>query len=679
MSAYNDSDSDSARLNTLRRYDSLQAGLDLIDQGFTLIDESLRMIAWNRTFLELLDFPEKLIFVGAPFESFIRYNAERGEYGPGDPVQQILERVDAARAFEPHTIERVRPNGTVLKIYGVPVPGHGFVTIYSDVTEQHRYEQMIEDQKASLEKGVWSRTAELSAINERLQQTVAEKEQIAHSLQRSEARMRLITDSIPALVAYFDAQRNYHYVNRGYQEWFGLDPTRPETVSAREFLGVQTYTEIRPNVRRALAGEPVTFEYEARTIDGRTRVLRTSLIPDLTAQKEVAGCFELTFDITDERRSAELLARAQKMEAVGQLSGGLAHDFNNILTVILGNLTALAEQAAVQPLVQEYLLPAMEATRRGSDLIKGLMTFSRKQPIEPVVVDINAQLEAVDRLVRRSLPETLDFVTDTDSKLKHARVNANQLQNAIINLILNARDATNGHGQVRLECQYQVLQAAEATRWHLNEGEYVLIRVRDNGAGMDEATRARIFEPFFTTKPAGQGSGLGLAMVYGFVHQSGGAIDVESAQGQGCEFRILLPLVETSLDTVDALGRNADATTGGEGLALLVEDDPAVRQMVRRSLLELGYSVVEAENGVEALTFLEQIPDIRLLLSDVVMPGGVDGRCVAQRALERGDIGKVLLMSGYAPESNIPLPVPLLAKPFTKADLAQALGRLAVA
>jgi PAS domain S-box-containing protein len=633
---------------------SLQAGLDLIDQGFTLIDENLCMVAWNQTFLRLLDFPQAMGYVGAPFESFIRFNAERGEYGEGDRAQQISDRIQAASAFAAHDLERTRPNGTIIQVRGVPVPNHGFVTLYLDVTAQRHAEKLIQENTALLESRVADRT---------------------HSLRRSEQQMRLITDSIPALVAYVDRDRSYRYINRGYQDWFGLDPTRPHAVSAREFLGLDTYAQIKPHVTQALRGEAVTFEYDVRTVDGRDLVARTTLIPEVATDGEVAGCFELTFDITDQRRSHELIALAQKMDALGQLTGGLAHDFNNILTVILGSLTALSEEPSAKAHVSEFIDPAIEAARRGSELIKGLLSFSRKHPVETSVVDINNIVTAVDKLVRRSLPESITLCIQLDPKPLNARLDVNQLQNALINLILNARDAIDGRGNIAIQCKERTLTQQQAGVLHVPSGSYVCIQVTDNGCGMDAATRARVFEPFFTTKPTGEGTGLGMSMVYGFVRQSSGTVDIVSEPNKGTSVTIWLPAEIPPSHTAQIHSQSVRKANSPpeQGLALLVEDDADVRRVVRRLLLDLGFSVLEAETGVEALQILTQTSGIRLLLTDIVMPGGVDGRQVARHALEQGQVPKIILMSGYAPDSDELPDIPLLAKPFTKAQLADLL------
>ena len=638
------------------RYESLRAALDLIDQGFTLIDSNLRFVAWNKTFLRMLDFPSEMGFVGAPFESFIRYNVERGEYGAGDPRAQIEQRMRAARAFEAHEIERMRPDGTVVLVRGVPVPGHGFVTLYSDITARKRAERQILEHNALLETRVAERSAEL---------------------RRSEARMRLITDSIPALIAYFDRDGVYRYINRGYHDWFGLDTANPGAASAMEPLGAAGDARVRSHVARALAGEAVTYEYETALVGGRRVDARTTLIPEIGVDGRVAGCFALTFDISEQKQAQAMLVQAQKMEALGQLTGGLAHDFNNILTVVIGNLGALCDARGADPAVAELIDPALEAACRGAELIKGLLSFARKQPLQAQAADLAPMLDAVARLVRRSLPESLQLAIDHGAAALWSRVDVHQLQNTLLNLIFNARDALQAHlcAQPRIDIQAaaQQLDANAAAALLVEPGAYVQIEVGDNGCGMDAATQARVFEPFFTTKGAGRGSGLGLAMAYGFVRQSGGAITVRSRLGHGTTVSMWLPACMAASPAELPADPVPDAAPREQGLALLVEDDRAVRKVVRRTLLELGYSVIEAENGSEAMQILERTPGVALLLSDVVMPGGIDGRALAAHARDRCGVARVVLMSGYAPEGTPRSDVPLLAKPFTRRQLAALL------
>ncbi len=632
----------------------MQAALDLIDQGFTLIDSQLRMVAWNRTFLRLLDFPDELAWVGAPFEGFMRYNAQRGEYGPGDPELQVRERMLAASRFTAHTLERTRPDGTVLLVRGVPVPGHGFVTLYSDITAQRAAERQIQQHAAVLEQRVAERTAELH---------------------RSEAQMRLITDSIPALVAYFDRDRNYRYINRGYKAWFGLDPAHPERVSAREYLGAATYAGIRPNVAQALAGRPVSYEYEVDIASGARLVARTTLIPEVDADGQVAGCFELTFDITEQKRSQALLVQAQKMEALGQLTGGLAHDFNNILTVVIGNLDGMRRARPEDPAIAEYVEPAVQAARRGADLIRQLMSFSRRQPLAARATDVSSLMEEVSRLVRRTLPADRGLQLRRAAGRIWAWVDPHQLHNSLLNLIFNARDATSPGGSISLEVEVHDIGEVTAASLGLQPGRHVRLAVADDGCGMDAATLERVFEPFLTTKPNGLGTGLGLAMVYGFITQSAGAIRIDSAPGAGSIVSLWLPACDAPVDEEPREVMVLGTRPGSRGLALLVEDDAAVRQVVRRDLLALGYSVLEAENGQEAIEILDRTAPIALVLTDMVMPGGIDGRHVAAHALDHCRVPRVALMSGYAPGVQPREGLPILAKPFTREQLAAWLNQ----
>ena len=668
-----------ANADNTRRLQALQVALDLIDQGFTLMDSELRLVAWNAEFLRLLDFPADMAYVGAPFDSFIRYNALRGEYGPGDPEEQTTLRVASAKGMIVHEMERLRPNGTLLSVRGVPVPQHGFITLYSDITEQRRSETQIKEQNALLEAAVSARTLALQRSNTQLRMALEHNEAIAQSLSRSEARIRLITDRIPALVAYFGNDRRYHYVNRGYKEWFEVDPSHPESINARKFLGSETYALIRPYVMQALQCQSVTFEYEVNTAHKGLRMARTTLIPEKTPNGHFAGCFELTFDITDERLAQSRMARAQKMEALGQLTGGLAHDFNNILTVIQGNLAALLDKPDLRPYVAEYLRPALEAAGRGSDLIRSMLTFARKHPLSSQAQDLNECLRSTASWLRSMLPESLKLDTQLPLDPVQVRVDPHQLRDALLNLALNARDATEGRGRISIRCVQTDLLGSQAESLHVPAGPYAQICIEDDGCGMDSNTLGRVFEPFFSTKPPGQGSGLGMSMVYGFVQQSGGAIDLRSTPGSGTSVSILLPLATTTVEVAHPLNptretaATTDDTTPLSRLALLVEDDADVRLWVRRELLALGYSVIEAESGDEALPLLEHLEDVDLLLSDVMMPGGTDGVALARHAKQTTTIPHIVLMSGFVPNREMPSNISLLYKPFTRADLRKIL------
>lgn len=653
------------------RPEMLQAGLDLLDQGITVFDAELRLVAWNRTFLVLLDFPEELAYLGAPFASFIRHNAERGEYGPGDVDMQIAERVAAAKNFVPHVTERQRPNGRVLLLRGEPLPHKGFVTLYSDVTEQRYIEHLTEHQNIQLEERVRRRTAQLENANANLRLASEENERIAAALRRSEERLRLINDTIPILIGYVDHNEVYQYANKGYSDWYGHPDGAVTGRAVRDVIGPQVYAQVRDPVRRALSGQQVTYEYQMDR-QGQTVFARSTLVPEVTVDRKTLGFFVFSHDITEQKRMQAALVQAQKMEAIGQLTGGLAHDFNNLLTVIIGNLAALQDHHPDDHAVNEFVEPALQSARRGVQLIKRLLTFSRQQPLEPLSVDIGQLIGSMAKLVRRSLPESIAVSTDLAGASVHALVDPGQLESALLNFALNARDAMPQGGRLHIAARAVELSADAAT-FDVAPGSYALIEVADNGTGMNADTLSRACEPFFTTKRLGLGSGLGLAMAYGFAKQSGGGISIQSQPDQGTTVLMVLPLAAPEPEA-DEPGEEAVLPHSGE-LVLLVEDEPNVRRVVRQQLIDLGYPVIEAENGMQALEMIEYITDIAIVVSDVIMPGSLNGRQLAERVLTERPQVRFVLMSGYTDETDIENThvLPVLAKPFVRQDLARAL------
>ena len=642
--------------------DLLGAGLDLLDQGITVFDADLRMVAWNAAFLRLLDFPESLARPGVSFEDFIRFNAARGDYGPGDPAQQVAERVARARSFQPHTTERVRPNGRTLSIRGFPLANRGFIAVYTDITEQRRAEAQISRHQAELEAHIASRT---------------------EALRRSEQRLREITDALPAAIAYVDKDGIYTYANKGYAEWFGWTTDTLPGHRVPEVIGETLFEMVAPNLARALAGERVSYEYRLTGRDGEPAYARSTLVPDVAPDGSVLGCYVHSMNVTEQRHAQAALAQAQKMEAIGQLTGGLAHDFNNMLTVVIGNLVALKENHPDDPLTENFVEPAMQAANRGAELIRRLLGFARRQPLEPEPVEVNELILGMSKLIRRSLPSTIAVSTASREPCLVAMVDAHQLENALLNLALNARDAMPNGGELRIESSLEHLGPHAAADLEVPPGDYVQIAVSDNGMGMDGSTLARVFEPFFTTKQFGMGSGLGMSMVYGFTKQSGGGVRIRSRQARGTTVALLLPRIdEEQTATPLPAGRDIAAHDLAGKLVLLAEDDADVRSVVRMQLAELGCAVVEAENGAEAADMVENIPAIALVISDVVMPGAMDGRALARFVRRFRPELPMVLMSGFAESEFHPgglgpdHDLPLLAKPFSRDKLLAALSPL---
>lgn len=669
-------------LQTHYRHELLQAGLDLLDQGLTVIDGNLNIVAWNKAFLRLLDFPPEMAFVGATFESFMRFNAERGEYGPGDVEELVAERMHLARSFTAHYTERDRPGGQILAVRGEPLPHNGFVTLYTDITASRRFEQQIQQQNAELENRVTERTTELQATNQRLIVADDANQRITTALRRSEENLRLITDTVPALIGYFDHQEIYRYVNKGYAEWFGCVKEEVLGRSIQEVTGDEVYTDISRHVHQALQGHNVSYEYAMRHPGGRVVYARSELVPERDAQGQVAGCFVLSVNITDLKNAQAALVHAQKMEAVGQLTGGLAHDFNNLLTVVIGNLVTLHERYPDDPHIGEYVVPALKASRRGASLIKRLLAFARKQPLLPKAVNIADLVDDTLSLLQRTLPAHIAVSTAPLDEPLFAMTDAQQLENALLNLALNARDAMPEGGQLTIRATRLVLGPGQVADFDVVPGCYVALSVSDTGTGMDAATQARASEPFFTTKRFGAGSGLGLSMVYGFAKQSGGGLRIQSALGEGCVVTLVLPCTAQDLDAVPFPGEplRTGLSSAERPLVLLVEDDPDVRRVIRLQLVGLGYPVIEADHAADALMLLASVPTVGVLITDVVMPGGMDGRTLCREASRSSPHVKCLLISGYSTGGGVlPEPggdLPLLKKPFTPLELQSALDGL---
>lgn len=369
------------------------------------------------------------------------------------------------------------------------------------------------------------------------------------------------------------------------------------------------------------------------------------------------------------------LAQAQKMESIGHLTGGIAHDFNNLLQVILGNNDLLVEELAAQPPLRAMAEMSRTAAERGAELTHRLLSFARRQPLDPQPTDVNKLVISMDPLLRRTLGAQIEIVSVLGGTW-HGLLDAAQMESAILNLCINARDAMPHGGRVTIETANAALDAGSMENADFASGDYVMVAVSDNGVGMDADTLAHAFEPFFTTKDVGQGSGLGLSMVYGFVKQSKGHVRIESVPAQGTTVKLYLPramLTAVELSAED----NSDLPSGTEKI-LLVEDDDLVREHVSAQLRGLGYRVVSVSSGNAAMEALNQFPDIDLLFTDIMMPGGMNGRELAERARILRPELRILFTSGYSeaawPGSAIREPgIALLQKPYRRRDLAQKL------
>ncbi|MEM7364755.1 MAG: ATP-binding protein [Pseudomonadota bacterium] len=389
------------------------------------------------------------------------------------------------------------------------------------------------------------------------------------------------------------------------------------------------------------------------------------------------GGIVVTFrNVTDELRVEEQLRQAQKMEAIGQLAGGVAHDFNNILMVILGHSELLLETARTES-EKETVQPIVDAAMRGGDVTHRLLAFSRKQSLQPQTTELGPMLDSLSVLLQRTLGERIALHTVVPHELWFCLIDQVQLETSIINLAINARDAMPGGGSLVVRCDNQHLGTARASSLDLVAGDYVTIAVEDTGTGMEKDVVSRAIEPFFSTKQVGQGTGLGLPMVYGFVKQSDGAVHIESTVGEGTTVTLYLPRSEEKTEVRERY--TPLSTESGDGTVLVVEDETDIRSVLAQQIKQLGYGVVTAVDVDDAKRLVASDQDINIVLSDIVLPGSSSGWDLAKWISNSEGHLRCILMSGYSEKTlapqHVPDDQPLLMKPFTYEQLRRALSK----
>jgi len=427
-----------------------------------------------------------------------------------------------------------------------------------------------------------------------------------------------------------------------------------------------------------------TIEEEVQWRRADQRLITVQLnVRVLGGDQKMAGLEVIAVDVTERRALGEQMRQALKIEAVGQLAGGMAHEFNNYLGIVLGYSELLLEEADATEGLRRNVAEIKAATQRAASLTRQLLALSRRQVLEPRVLDINAVVWETHKLLRRVIPENIDLVPVLEPNLQPVKVDPAQVQQIIINLVVNARDAMPQGGKVVIETANVELDEEYAGRHiEVQPGRYVMLAVSDNGSGIDEATQARIFEPFFTTKQEGKGTGLGLSTVYGIVRQSGGHITVESALREGTRFRIYLPpTAVTELKVEDAAPPLQTEVLAGTGTVLVVEDEPPLRRLICVCLEKRGYTVLAAEDGTEAIRILESNPGkIDLVVSDIMMPK-MNGLELRKKAILLRPEMRFLFISGYAEDTigrtvHLPQDAGYLDKPFLRIELERKVREL---
>jgi PAS domain S-box-containing protein len=470
---------------------------------------------------------------------------------------------------------------------------------------------------------------------------------------------------------------------------YGLDPVAAASgVPTAAFLAnvhPDDLPALQAEIARSLvSGRDMALEYRLRHPDGSIRWVLSRWRTHLDDHGRPLRRTGVGIETTSQRNMEEQLRQAQKMEAVGQLTGGLAHDFNNLLAGITGALSLMQirmRQGRMDDL-ERYMTVAQGAARRAAALTHRLLAFSRRQTLDPKPTDVNALIAGMEELIRRTTGPHIALEVVGAVGLWPALIDPGQLENALLNLCINARDAMPDGGRITIETANKWLDYAAAATHDIPEGQYLSVCVSDNGTGMTPETIAKAFEPFFTTKPLGEGTGLGLSMIHGFARQSGGHVRIYSEVGQGTTVCLYLPRHYGDVGIEDVAQRMAEVARAGQGeTVLIVDDEPSVRMLVTEVLADLGYAAIEATDSAAGLKVLQSDTRIDLLITDVGLPGGMNGRQMAEAGLERRPDLQVLFITGYAENSligngHLKPGMQVLTKPFAVEALAARIKEL---
>jgi two-component system, cell cycle sensor histidine kinase and response regulator CckA len=509
---------------------------------------------------------------------------------------------------------------------------------------------------------------------------VTERMRMQKALAESESRYRRYFDSNLAASLIFTPKGELLGCNPAFTRMFGFDSTEEAVKQNLATLFVQPAGFAHLVTTVAKQGVVDYCEQELRRKDGSPLFVVESAVGTFDDKGELVQILGYFIDETARRKTELQLRQDQKMNAVGRLAGGIAHDFNNILGIVIGCGEVLSRDLKPESAGHKYLETMLEATRRGAGLVRQLLVFSRQQVVTPTTLDLNVIITDLVRMLTRLIGEDVELVTHLDPDLGSVKADQNQLEQIIVNLAANARDAMPKCGRLSIETKNVLVNEQEAKRQTIPQGEYVLLTVSDNGIGMDEVTRSRIFEPFFSTKEFGNRIGLGLSIVYGIVKQSGGFITVNSELGQGAAFKVYLPFVpRPAMSPTEVQTENLNER--GTETVLVAEDEPALLEIIQEHLTSLGYAVLSARNGEEALAVLASSSEpIHLLITDVVMPK-MGGRQLVERFRALGNKIPVIYISGYtnntiAQNGLLGAGVDFLQKPFRVVDLSQKIRRL---
>ena len=625
------------------------AGLNMIQQALSIFDSDLRLSVSNRRYQEMFELPDHLVQPGAEFEQTIRHLVSRGEYGQvDDEAEAVRVRVDAARAFVPHYMERERANGRWISVEGAPLPQGGWVTVYTDITEVKLQERLLQAHSEELSGELLAHTKRLAQTNRALAASNAALEQAKRELTEMEARTRLTAEMMPAHIAHLDRDLRYTFSNRRLSSVFPGLPQNIVGMTVQEVMG-DVYGKISQWLDLALQGENSVHEF---THDASGRRVRLSLTPDQVDNGPISGIYVMSMDVTEETQARATLAQTRKRELAAQLSSGLAHDFGNLLTIILGLQGQLARRKDLPPEIAQIAQSTIAAARRGGVLLDRIATISGHRELRPQPTDLASLLEDLQVMARPALPPDIRLHMRVQDVLPPLMLDQGALQDSLLNLILNARDALGAEpGEITLSAR------RVSDTW-------LELRVEDTGVGFSEMALDKGLDPFFTTKGC-EGSGLGLAMVYDQITLAGGTVRLANRATGGAEVTLRLPFKPAAQVT----------RSRPPELVLLVEDTDSIRENVREMLRDLGHNVIEAASHDEAMALVD-LPGLGLVLSDINLVGTGSGLDLLRACRAQG-MNRLHLMTALPPGDTLyreaAREFPVLDKPFTLSELRSAL------
>ena len=643
-------------------HERVLAGLNLIQQAISIYDDDLRLVTANLKFAEMFDLPDALLRKGATFGDTIRTLAERGEYGDADIEETVATRVALARTFEPHYFERIRPNGKHISVEGHPLQQGGWVAVYTDISGFKQQEALLKARTETLNDKLMQRNVELERAIRELTSTNAELQENRRALAQSETRLRLVAEAAPGHLAYIDHNLIYQYSNHRLDSDLmrGADPVGRRV---KDVLHPGVYDRMSPSLTLVLKGQPMSEEYEVTCEKGGQRAFRTILTPHQSDTGSVLGLYALTLDVTDQMRANEHLIQSRRMEAAATATSALAHDFANLLTIIMGLQGRLSRLGDMSDEAKELIAGIDIAAKRGGALVEQLSTASGERNFAPQPTDLAHAVHQIAEIARPSALEDIRFSIEAPETLGWLMIDAGYMHDAILNLLFNARDAVNGQDDARIA----LTVTADTGR--------IVIEVCDNGPGFPPETKRRAFDPFFTTKGDG-GLGLGLSTVFNFAKASDGDVEISTSDWGGACVAIDIPKIKATKPHPDT----APAKIGADGIALVVDDETEVRAAARETLRSLGWPVLEASSAEEAESLAQNIADISVVLSDITM-AGTDGPTLLHRLKAAHPQLTTLLMTGLP--AGIPLRTAASAdftvvqKPFDAETLAIAIAEAA--